>query len=183
MWESHKLFFGLRLVSRIFEEFQHPAIKTKIVQHFCGFVHQIKVRQPIGKKDSVQTVGTSEIKNQKHIAVYVLFKSYPQWYHHSHADPIWPDGTFKYTLVKYSVFGRYTEICKSIASKRGRCTGHSLELSAVVRPLPRPHPRSLPHMLRHAQRMRTGTELSSEMFSIWDCEKTKTRHYLDFFYC
>jgi hypothetical protein len=37
IWESQQLFFGLPLVSRIFEEFQHPAIQTKIVQHFGGF--------------------------------------------------------------------------------------------------------------------------------------------------
>ncbi len=40
-------------MSRIFEEFQHPAIQTKIVQHFGGFFHQIKVRQPIGRKNSI----------------------------------------------------------------------------------------------------------------------------------
>ena len=56
MQESQQLFFGLRLVSRIFEEFQQPAIQTKIVQHFGGFFHQMKVRQPIGTKDSIQTV-------------------------------------------------------------------------------------------------------------------------------
>ncbi len=37
MQESQQLFFGLRLVSRIFEEFLHPEIKTKIVQHFGRF--------------------------------------------------------------------------------------------------------------------------------------------------
>jgi hypothetical protein len=47
---------SLRLVSRIFEEIQHPAIQTKIVQHFGGIFHKIKVRQPIGRKDSIQTV-------------------------------------------------------------------------------------------------------------------------------
>jgi hypothetical protein len=31
MLKNQQLFFGLRLVSRKFEEFQHPAIKTKIV--------------------------------------------------------------------------------------------------------------------------------------------------------
>jgi hypothetical protein len=31
MWEIHQLFFGLRLVSK---EFQNPAIQTKIEQHF-----------------------------------------------------------------------------------------------------------------------------------------------------
>jgi hypothetical protein len=56
MQESQQLFFGLRLVSTIFEEFQHPAIQTKIVQHFGGIFHQIKMRQPIGRKDSIQTV-------------------------------------------------------------------------------------------------------------------------------
>jgi hypothetical protein len=51
MQESQQLFFGLRLVGRIFEEFQHPAIQTKIGQHFGGFFHEIKVRQPVGRKD------------------------------------------------------------------------------------------------------------------------------------
>jgi hypothetical protein len=56
MRESQQLFFGLQLVSRIFEEFQHPALQTKIVHHFGGFFHQIKERQPIGRKDSIQAV-------------------------------------------------------------------------------------------------------------------------------
>jgi hypothetical protein len=53
------MFFGLRLVSK---EFQHPAILTKIEQHFGEFfhrikvLHQIKVRQPIGRQDSLQTM-------------------------------------------------------------------------------------------------------------------------------
>ncbi len=54
--ERQQLFFGLWLVSR---EFQHPAIQTKIldvVQSFGGFFHQIKVRQTIERKDSIQTV-------------------------------------------------------------------------------------------------------------------------------
>jgi hypothetical protein len=51
--ERHQLLFGLRLVSK---EFQHPAIQTKIEQHFGGFFHQIKVRQPVGRQDSMQTV-------------------------------------------------------------------------------------------------------------------------------
>jgi hypothetical protein len=33
------LFFGLQPVSK---EFLHPAIQTKIEQHFGGFFHQIK---------------------------------------------------------------------------------------------------------------------------------------------
>jgi hypothetical protein len=51
--EGHQLFFGLRLES---EELQHSAIQTNIEQHFGGFFHQIKVCQPIRRKDSVQTV-------------------------------------------------------------------------------------------------------------------------------
>jgi hypothetical protein len=50
MREKYQLFFGLRLVSK---EFQHPAIQTKIEQHFGGFFHQIKVRQPIRRQDSM----------------------------------------------------------------------------------------------------------------------------------
>jgi hypothetical protein len=53
MWERHQLFFGLGLMSK---EFQHFAIQTKIEQHFGGVFHQIKVRQPIGSQDSMQTV-------------------------------------------------------------------------------------------------------------------------------
>jgi hypothetical protein len=53
MPERHQLFFGLRLVSK---ELQHPAIQTKIEQHFGGFFNQIKVRQPIGRQDSMETV-------------------------------------------------------------------------------------------------------------------------------
>jgi hypothetical protein len=52
MREIHQL-FRLRLVSK---EFQHPTIQTKLEQHFGGFFHQIKVRQPIGRHDSMQTV-------------------------------------------------------------------------------------------------------------------------------
>jgi hypothetical protein len=40
MQEIHQLFFGLRLVGK---EFQPPAIKTKMEQHFDRFFHQIKV--------------------------------------------------------------------------------------------------------------------------------------------
>jgi hypothetical protein len=55
MWESQQLFFGGRLVNRIFKEFQHPAIQTKIVQHFDRFFHKIKMCQPTGRKESIQT--------------------------------------------------------------------------------------------------------------------------------
>jgi hypothetical protein len=53
MRERHQLFVGLRLLRK---EFQHPAIQTKILQHFGGFFHRSKVRQPIGRQDSMQTV-------------------------------------------------------------------------------------------------------------------------------
>jgi hypothetical protein len=42
-------------VSRIFEE-SNIQQSTKIVQHFGGCFHQIKVRQPKGRKDSAQTM-------------------------------------------------------------------------------------------------------------------------------
>jgi hypothetical protein len=38
------------------KEFQPPTIQTKIEQQFGGFFHQIKVRQPTGRQDSMQTV-------------------------------------------------------------------------------------------------------------------------------
>ena len=47
------MFFGLQLVNK---EFRHPALQTKIEQQFGGFFHQIKVRQPIVRQDSMQTV-------------------------------------------------------------------------------------------------------------------------------
>jgi hypothetical protein len=34
----------------------HSAIQTKIEVHFGGFFHQMKVRQPIARQDSMQTV-------------------------------------------------------------------------------------------------------------------------------
>jgi hypothetical protein len=56
MEESQQFFIGLRLLSRIFEEFKHLAIQTKVEQPFGGFFQQIKVRQTIGRKDPMQTV-------------------------------------------------------------------------------------------------------------------------------
>jgi hypothetical protein len=93
--ESQQLFFGLQLVSIIF---QHPAIQTKNVRPFGGFFQQKKCASQ--RKDSIQTVirtsrrldsfsgkpfrtfqsfqkFKTEIKNQKSIAVDVLFKAYP----------------------------------------------------------------------------------------------------------
>jgi hypothetical protein len=56
MPESQQLFFRLRLVSRILEELQHSAIQTKMVQPIGGFFQQIKVHQPVERKDPLQTV-------------------------------------------------------------------------------------------------------------------------------
>jgi hypothetical protein len=53
MRERYQLFFGLRLERK---ELHHSAIQTKIQLHFGGFFHQMKVRQPIGRQDSMQTV-------------------------------------------------------------------------------------------------------------------------------
>jgi hypothetical protein len=53
MGERHQLYFGLQLMSK---EFRHPAFQTKIEQHFGKLFHQIKVRRPIGRQDSMQTV-------------------------------------------------------------------------------------------------------------------------------
>jgi hypothetical protein len=58
--EGHQFSFGLRLES---EELHHSAIQTKIEQHFGGFLYQIKVCQPIGRKDSMQTIKIKKIKN------------------------------------------------------------------------------------------------------------------------
>jgi len=54
MGERHQLFFGLQLMSKEF--LQHPAIQTKIEQHFWWIFYQIKVGQPKGRQDSMQTV-------------------------------------------------------------------------------------------------------------------------------
>jgi hypothetical protein len=53
MQKRHQLFFGLRLVNK---EFQHPASQTKIEKHFGRFFHKIKMRKPIGRQDSMETV-------------------------------------------------------------------------------------------------------------------------------
>jgi hypothetical protein len=42
--ETSIMLFGLWLVSK---EFQHPAIQTKIEQHFGGFFHRMKVQTVI----------------------------------------------------------------------------------------------------------------------------------------
>jgi hypothetical protein len=53
MRERYQLFFGLRFEGK---EFHHSTIQTKIEKLFGGFFHQIKVCQPIGRQDSMQTV-------------------------------------------------------------------------------------------------------------------------------
>jgi hypothetical protein len=53
MRERHQLFFGLRLAGK---KFHHSAFQTKIEENFGGFLHQMKVRQPIGRQDSMQSV-------------------------------------------------------------------------------------------------------------------------------
>jgi hypothetical protein len=53
MRERHQLVFGLRLVST---ESHHSATQTKIELHFGGFFQQMKVRQPIGRQDSMKPV-------------------------------------------------------------------------------------------------------------------------------
>jgi hypothetical protein len=53
MREWHQLFFGLRLAGKTFH---HSATQTKIEVHFGGFFRQMKVRQPIGRQHSMQTV-------------------------------------------------------------------------------------------------------------------------------
>ncbi len=113
MRERHQLFFGLQLVSK---QFQHPAIQTKIEQHFGGFFHEIKMRQPLGTQDSMQPwseqaggwihfcmkrlrtlkpiqIFKSEIKKSKTYSGWCPFQAlYPMV--PSHVDQIWLDGTF-----------------------------------------------------------------------------------------
>jgi hypothetical protein len=78
MQERHQFFFGLRLVSK---EFQHPAILTKIEQHFGGYFHQIKVPQPIERQDSMQTTEQAGgwihfcIKRLRTLKSFQIFKS------------------------------------------------------------------------------------------------------------
>jgi hypothetical protein len=53
MREKHQLFFGLRHAGK---KLHHSATRTKIELHFGGFFNQMKVRQPIGRQHSMQTV-------------------------------------------------------------------------------------------------------------------------------
>jgi hypothetical protein len=65
------LFFGLQLIRIKFEDFQHPAIQTILVEHFGGVCHQIEVRQPIGNKDSTYT---SRLLKSEEIGDIFVFK-------------------------------------------------------------------------------------------------------------
>jgi hypothetical protein len=56
MRESQQFSFGLRLVRRIFEETLTSRNTNQSRNPFGRFFHQIKVRQPKGRKDSIQTV-------------------------------------------------------------------------------------------------------------------------------
>jgi hypothetical protein len=53
MRERHQLSFGLRLES---EKLHHSVIRTKKELDFGGFFHQVSMRQPIRRQDSIQTV-------------------------------------------------------------------------------------------------------------------------------
>jgi hypothetical protein len=46
----------IRLVSRTFEEFHHPAIQPKIMQHFARFFPSNKSAPANKEKDTIQTV-------------------------------------------------------------------------------------------------------------------------------
>jgi len=59
MRERHQLVFGLRLVSK---ELHNSAIQIKKELDFGGFFHQVTVRQPIGRQDSMQTVNQTSRK-------------------------------------------------------------------------------------------------------------------------
>jgi hypothetical protein len=52
-WGRDIMFFGLRLSCK---KFHQSATQTKTKLHYGGFFHQMKVRQPIGRQDSIQTV-------------------------------------------------------------------------------------------------------------------------------
>jgi hypothetical protein len=64
MRERYQLFFGLRLASK--KNSIIPESKPKKL-HFGGFFHQMKVRQPIGRQDSMQTV----IRTSRRLDLYL----------------------------------------------------------------------------------------------------------------
>jgi hypothetical protein len=71
MQHRYQMFFELQLVSKIVH---HPAIQTKIEQHFGGFFHQIKVRQPVERQDSMQTVIRDDIFEEKNCYIFCYIK-------------------------------------------------------------------------------------------------------------
>ncbi len=79
MRERQQLFFELRLVS---EEFQHPAIQTKIVQSFGRIFHQIKVCQQLG-------FYTNRDPNKQEVGFIFVWSSYELW------------SCFKYSELKF----------------------------------------------------------------------------------
>jgi hypothetical protein len=66
MQERHQLVFGLRLVSK---ELHNSATQIKKELDFGGFFHQVTVRQPIGRQDSMQTMERLRTLNS-----YKIFK-------------------------------------------------------------------------------------------------------------
>jgi hypothetical protein len=72
MWEIQQLLLGLQ-----------SAIQTKIEHHFGGFFQQMKGRQPIGRKDSKQTVlsiNSTSFSFQGGIQKYPSSWPNPQYY-------------------------------------------------------------------------------------------------------
>jgi hypothetical protein len=71
MRESQQLFFGGRLLIIIFEELQHPAIQTKVVQHFGGFLSDKST--PASRKKGSYTKRVP--KKQKDRGIFVFSSS------------------------------------------------------------------------------------------------------------
>ena len=107
--ECQQLFFDGRPVSKKFEEFQHLAIQTKTVQHFGRFFHQMKVCQPIGRKNSIQTVIRTSRRGWIHFCMKRLR-----------------------TLKSFKIFK--SEIKKS-KTYRGLCPFHGLFNDTTFRPI------------------------------------------------
>jgi hypothetical protein len=76
MRESQQLFFGLQFQSRIFEEFQHIVIKNKIVQHYGGFFHYMKVSQPIGRKERILYKPSAEERGRFGTFLYLAAQNF-----------------------------------------------------------------------------------------------------------
>ncbi len=128
MREIHQIFFGLQLVSK---EFQHPAIQTQIEQHCAWFFHQIKVRQPIGRQDFLQTMIRTSMRMihfcMKRLRTFKSFQIFKKW--NWKIKPvammslplIWPDSTFNVNLddilryiVHYSISKHQDGLCPQI---------------------------------------------------------------------